>query len=210
MFKPYFTISKAANAQYIEKKSRFIGYISPIKSKDEANSFIKSIKEKHKDARHNVSAYSLYKGGILHCSDDGEPQGTAGVPVLEVLKKEEVFDVCVVVTRYFGGVLLGGGGLVRAYSHTCKLALDAAEIVVQTPCEELVVILEYPMLDKINYILPKFNPRNAEYDYGEKVKIKMIVKAEDANDLKKELQSYSFDKIKVNSEGQKMMPYPIK
>ncbi|MBO4353463.1 MAG: YigZ family protein, partial [Clostridia bacterium] len=119
------TVGKAASAEIVEKKSVFIGYAAPVSSEAEAREFVASIKKKHADARHNVSAY-IVSGGIMHSSDDGEPSGTAGVPVLEVIKKSGVINTVVVVTRYFGGILLGAGGLVRAYSAAAKAAIDAA------------------------------------------------------------------------------------
>ena len=105
----YFTISANAKASFIEKRSEFIGYIAPVRTNDEAVAFINSIKAEHRKAKHNVYAYILREDNISRYSDDGEPQGTAGVPVLDVLKKRDLTDVCVVVTRYFGGILLGGG-----------------------------------------------------------------------------------------------------
>ncbi len=124
----YKTVKAFASASFIEKKSEFIGYISPVRTNDEAVAFINSIKAENRKARHNVYAYILRDSNITRYSDDGEPQGTGGVPVLEVLQKEGLYDVCVVVTRYFGGILLGTGGLTRAYSKGCKLAIEAAQI----------------------------------------------------------------------------------
>ena len=122
----YKTVKNDANAEFIEKKSRFIGYCRPVKSQDEAVNFINEIRSIHRQATHNVYAYILREDNIMRYSDDGEPAGTAGVPVLEVLKKENLTDIAVVVTRYFGGVLLGAGGLVRAYGKSAKLGVDAA------------------------------------------------------------------------------------
>ena len=122
----YTTIKGFATNSFIEKKSEFIGYNTPVKTNQEAVDFINEIKSQNRKAKHNVYAYILRDNNITRYSDDGEPQGTAGMPVLDVLQKENLTDVCVVVTRYFGGILLGGGGLVRAYSHACKLADDAS------------------------------------------------------------------------------------
>ena len=122
----YLTVSEPAEASFIEKCSEFIGYISPVSTSEEAVDFINGIKARHRKAKHNVYAYILRQDNISRYSDDGEPQGTAGMPVLEVLRKRGLTDICVVVTRYFGGILLGGGGLVRAYSHAASLACDAA------------------------------------------------------------------------------------
>ena len=125
----YKTVTMDTSDEFVEKRSRFIGYIRPVKTEEEAIAFINQIKSKHWDATHNVYAYCLREGQVKRYSDDGEPQGTAGIPTLDVLLKSEVTDVVVVTTRYFGGILLGGGGLVRAYSHAASLALAKAQVV---------------------------------------------------------------------------------
>ena len=119
----YRTIRAAASAEFVEKRSRFIGYISPVTTQQDAIAFIDSIKSKHWDATHNVPAYIIRDGNICRFSDDGEPQGTAGMPILEVLRHENLTDCVCVVTRYFGGILLGAGGLCRAYTKAAKDAL---------------------------------------------------------------------------------------
>ena len=145
----YFTISQPAEASFIEKRSEFIGCIAPVSTNDEAVEFINSIKSKHRKAKHNVYAYILRKDNISRYSDDGEPQGTAGVPVLDVLKKRGLTDVCVVVTRYFGGILLGGGGLVRAYSHAAAIACDAAHIMNMCVCKKIKIECDYSLSDSV-------------------------------------------------------------
>ncbi len=139
----YKTIKEASSDEFIVKKSRFIGYVKPVKTQEEALEFISEIKTKHWDATHNVYAYTLRDGGVRRFSDDGEPQGTAGIPSLDVLLKEEVVDCCVVVTRYFGGIMLGAGGLVRAYSHGAKIALDAGGIITMSLCKIVRVKTDY-------------------------------------------------------------------
>lgn len=139
----YKTIKEASSDEFIVKKSRFIGYVKPVKTQEEALEFIGEIKAKHWDATHNVYAYCLRDGGVRRFSDDGEPQGTAGIPSLDVLLKEEVVDCCVVVTRYFGGIMLGAGGLVRAYSHGAKIALDAGGIITMSLCKIVRVKTDY-------------------------------------------------------------------
>lgn len=139
----YKTIKEASSDEFIVKKSRFIGYVRPVKTQEEALEFISEIKTKHWDATHNVYAYTLRDGGVRRFSDDGEPQGTAGIPSLDVLLKEEVVDCCVVVTRYFGGIMLGAGGLVRAYSHGAKIALDAGGIITMSLCKIVRVKTDY-------------------------------------------------------------------
>ena len=123
------TVEHEGSEEFEERKSLFIGHAIPIKSADEALEFIKQKKREYADATHNVFAYILEDGRIAKYSDDGEPQGTAGMPVLDTIKKCNVDGVCVVVTRYFGGILLGAGGLVRAYAHAAKLALESANII---------------------------------------------------------------------------------
>ena len=125
----YTTLANTASVEYEIKKSIFIGYATPAKEEEAAQLFIRNIKHKHSDATHNVYGYYIKSGIIARYSDDGEPQGTAGMPVLDVIRKCGADDVCVVVTRYFGGTQLGAGGLVRAYSHTASLAIVAAGIV---------------------------------------------------------------------------------
>ena len=126
----YKTLHEFGMDEIIIEKSTFIGYAKPIKTEEEAIEFINEIKKKHKDATHNVWAYTVGKTmNIQRYSDDGEPQGTAGIPTLEVIKKEDLRDVVVVVTRYFGGVKLGAGGLVRAYTKGAKIGIDAAKVI---------------------------------------------------------------------------------
>lgn len=139
----YRTIKNESSDEFIEKKSRFIGYVRPVKTQQEALDFISEIKSKHWDATHNVYAYVLREGGVRRFSDDGEPQGTAGIPSLDVLLKEDVTDCCVVVTRYFGGIMLGAGGLVRAYSHGAKIALTAGGIITMSLCKIVRVKSDY-------------------------------------------------------------------
>ena len=124
----YVTIGKEGSATLVEKKSEFIGYAAHVENESEALDFIAKIKHRHSDARHNVYAYVLKKNNIMRYSDDGEPQGTAGMPVLDVIRKTGFTDAVIVVTRYFGGILLGTGGLVRAYSASAKLAVEDAGI----------------------------------------------------------------------------------
>lgn len=149
----YKTVKQSASDEFTEKRSRFIGYVCPVKTQAEATAFIAEIQKKHWDAKHNVYAYILREGGIKRYSDDGEPQGTAGVPVLDVLEKSGVCDAVVVVTRYFGGILLGGGGLVRAYSHAAHLALEAGKIITMGLCAILKIRADYAFHAKLlNFI----------------------------------------------------------
>ena len=183
----YFTISANAKASFIEKRSEFIGYIAPVKTNNEAVAFINSIKAEHRKAKHNVYAYILRNDNISRYSDDGEPQGTAGVPVLDVLQKRGLTDVCVVVTRYFGGILLGGGGLVRAYSHAASLACDAAHIRNMCLCHRIRITADYGMYGKISYLLPNFDTITVNSDFGSDVVLEVLVLTEKLEALKKEI-----------------------
>lgn len=183
----YSTIYAKAEASFTEKKSDFIGYIAPVKTPDEAVSFINEIREKHRKATHNVYAYILRDNNISRYSDDGEPQGTAGVPVLDVLQKEGLTDVCCVVTRYFGGILLGGGGLVRAYSHSAKIAVDAAQRMIMCSCFKVDFSVDYNLYGKITYILPEFEVKILDTVFETDVKIYLFIKSEKYDDFEKKL-----------------------
>lgn len=151
----YRTAAKEAAAEFTERRSRFIGYVKPVATEGQAQDFLREIRAAHWDASHNVYAYSLREGGVRRYSDDGEPQGTAGVPVLDVLLKSGVTDAAVVVTRYFGGVLLGAGGLVRAYSHAASLALQAAGAAVMRPCLTVEVVCGYGQYGRVAALIPE-------------------------------------------------------
>lgn len=183
----YFTISSPVEASFIEKRSEFIGYISPVRTNDEAVGFINSVKANHRKAKHNVYAYILRDSNISRYSDDGEPQGTAGIPVLDVLRKRELTDVCIVVTRYFGGILLGGGGLVRAYTHAASIACDAAHIMNMCLCRRMQITADYNMYGKIIYILPEYDTITLNSDFSGNVTMEILVLSEKADELTKKL-----------------------
>lgn len=175
--KEYVTIQGPAQDEFVERKSRFIGYIAPVETEEEAQQFIASIKAQRRDATHNTFAYIL-RSGAKRYSDDGEPQGTAGVPMLDCLEKEGLTDVAVVVTRYFGGILLGAGGLVRAYSHGCKIAVDAAQRKVMCPCVLCRMEMDYSMYGKVNYLLPQYQMVVQSTDFGAAVQMEVLFKAD--------------------------------
>lgn len=193
----YSTINGFAEASFIERKSEFIGYIKHVETNDEAVDFINEIRAKHRKATHNVYAYILREGSTSRYSDDGEPQGTAGVPVLDVLQKERLTDICCVVTRYFGGILLGGGGLVRAYSHSAKIAVEAAERHIMCRCFPIDVTVDYNLYGKINYILPEFEVKLLDTLFASDVTIKMLVKLDYIDKLKKELTDITNGNISI-------------
>ncbi|MBR4728522.1 MAG: YigZ family protein [Clostridia bacterium] len=154
MTEQYKTVRAAAQAEFIVKKSRFIGYISPVTTSAEALEFIAKISKRHWDATHNVYAYVIRNEGVKRYSDDGEPQGTAGIPTLDVLEKQGLTDCAVVVTRYFGGVMLGAGGLVRAYSHGAAIAVEAGGVVTRAVCARLTVTCDYTFYGRLAALVP--------------------------------------------------------
>ncbi|MDK2586413.1 YigZ family protein [Romboutsia sedimentorum] len=146
----YKTLHEFGTDKITIDKSTFIGYAKPIKSEEEAIEFINEIKKKHKDARHNVWSYTVGKNmNIQRYSDDGEPQGTAGIPTLEVIKKEDLRDVVIVVTRYFGGIKLGAGGLVRAYTKGAKIGIEAGQVIQKVLYREVSIKIDYTQLGKV-------------------------------------------------------------
>lgn len=191
----YKTIKEYNSDEYIVKRSRFIGYAKPVTTVEEANSFIAEIKSKHWDATHNVYAYILREGGVKRYSDDGEPQGTAGVPVLDVLEKEGLVDVCVVVTRYFGGILLGGGGLVRAYSHSAKIGVDSAKIITMAHCLDLEVQCDYTFYGKLTDFLSREDTVILDTEYTDNVKVVFRIKSENKENIEAKIVDLSNGKV---------------
>ncbi len=179
----YTTLEGVGQAEFVEKKSVFIGHAMPVRSEEEAQAFIKEKKNAYADARHNVWAYMMKGEIVARYSDDGEPQGTAGVPVLDTIRKSGVTDAVVVVTRYFGGILLGAGGLVRAYSHTAKLALEAAHIITYEQYTELSLECSYSDYQRYLPELPRFGAVIDDTQFTERVKILFAVKSTLSEDV---------------------------
>lgn len=186
----YTTIYEEAQASFTEKKSEFIGHIAPVSTADEAVAFINRIKAENRKARHNVYAYVLREGNVSRYSDDGEPQGTGGVPVLDVINKSGLIDVCVVVTRYFGGILLGASGLTRAYSQGCSMAVNAARKMKMCECSRISFSCDYTLYGKVNYALPEYGVIMEKEDFADSVALAFLVKSELADKLKNSLRIY--------------------
>ena len=176
----YRTVLQRGSDEFIIHKSRFIGHGAPVRSEEEALDFLADVRRTHKDASHNCYAYIVGRNaGIARYSDDGEPSGTAGAPIIEVIKAQGVVDVCVVVTRYFGGILLGAGGLIRAYAQGSKTALNAARVVVMHKTHRYLFDADYAMVGKLDYFL-KFQPvRVNGRDFAENVTYDVSVKQAD-------------------------------
>jgi uncharacterized YigZ family protein len=199
--KLYITIKGRAEARFEEKKSVFIGYACHVESEEEALSFVKEIKEKHRDATHNCYGYVM-KGGILcRYSDDGEPQGTAGKPILDMLVKSGVDDVCVVVTRYFGGTLLGTGGLVHAYSLGAKMAVEAAGIVQFENYVVFKVTASYSDYQKISFELERCDAIVDSTDYADNVTVHFAVKEQLADGISRKITEITSGKNEATRLG---------
>ena len=173
---------------YEIQKSKFITHLRHVETEEEARGFVQTMKKKYFDARHNCSAYILGETADKQKSnDDGEPGGTAGNPILEAIKKNELTNIVVVVTRYFGGIKLGAGGLIRAYSHAAILGIEAAAILAMTPFQQLHVTISYDMLAAIEHWMRQSKIRSREADYAENVTLHLLIPPAEMERIKTEL-----------------------
>ncbi len=208
MMKEYKTLLKEASDEVIINKSRFIGYASPVTTVEEALAFLDRIRQKHRDATHNCYAYIIgQNAGVMRYSDDGEPSGTAGMPIIEVMKARGVVDCAVVVTRYFGGILLGAGGLVRAYSHTCALALNAARVCQMHPTEKWMFEVAYPLWDKVQHALKGLPARLEGTEFTTAVAFELSVKVADSEAVRSELTRVTDGRIESLLEEEGYSPW---
>lgn len=199
----YRVVYQAGSGEYEEKKSRFIANVVPVSSEEDATAFIDSIRKKYYDARHNCTAFIIGRNRELtRCSDDGEPSGTAGKPILEVLLSEGVTNVAVVVTRYFGGTLLGTGGLVRAYTQATKEGLADAGIATMRYGKELTIGIDYTDMGKIQYILGSRQIEIAQSRYTENVEFDIRIPAEAVGALTKELTEATAARARIETTGE--------
>lgn len=188
MLPEYKTVYRGGEGEITEKKSRFIANVVPVSSEEEAVEFIESMRKKYWDARHNCYAYVIgERGEIQRFSDDGEPGGTAGKPILEVLMGEGVSNAAIVVTRYFGGTLLGTGGLVRAYGASAKAGLAASEVITKIPGMRLSITTDYTGLGKIQYLLGQRGITVLDTAYTDKVEMEALVSLEEEEAVKAEI-----------------------
>ena len=193
----YKTIRGDASAELIEKRSRFIGYAKPVTSQDEAVAFINEIKSKHWDATHNVYAYVIRSEGVSRYSDDNEPQGTAGIPTLDAIRKRDITDCVIVVTRYFGGTLLGAGGLVRAYSAAAKAAIDAAGEREMTLCSVCSLSCSYTLYGKMPSLIARFSGKIDDTQFADEVSLSFHLPEDSLNAFNKALSEESAGKYQV-------------
>ena len=206
---PYKTLKQRADDQFIVNKSRFIGYAAPCQSEEEALAFLKQIREKHKDATHNCYAYIIGRNmGIMRYNDDGEPGGTAGMPIIETMKKVGVTDCCVVVTRYFGGILLGAGGLVRAYRKGCVVALNAAQVVNMIPSTRFLMEVPYPMWDKVRYAMKDMPLQMEDTAFSTAVEATVLVRTEDLESVQMKLTQVTDAKAEFLIVDESFYPWP--
>ena len=199
----YTTLAGEGVDEFEEKRSLFIGQAKHVTTEEEAQEFVKQKKKEYSDATHNCWAYLLKGGIIARYSDDGEPQGTAGVPMLEAIRKSGVCDCVVVVTRYFGGVLLGAGGLVRAYSHGTKIALDAAKIVTYEKYIEFKLECTYSDYQRYSVVLPTFEAIIDDTDFSDRVVIRFAVKETRTASLSDKITEMSGGRDKVERIGER-------
>ena len=172
----YDTVAAFAEDEFIEKRSRFICAVTPVKTPVEAANFIKFQKEQHRDARHTVWAYLLHESDAMRYSDDGEPQGTGGQPVLEVIKRAGLRNVCVAITRYFGGILLGAGGLTRAYSNGAGLAIAAAKKVTMTTGVLFEITTDYSQYQRMNQLMLSYDIKLLDSSFERAVSMNLLIK----------------------------------
>lgn len=188
---PYQTLHGPAEASITEKKSEFIAAVAPVRTEEEALAFLEAVRAKHRTARHNVYAYLLREGGRIRYSDDGEPAKTAGLPVLEVLQHAGLTDVICVVTRYFGGILLGTGGLVRAYTAAATAALAGARRVSVTPCVRMTVALDYSLYDRALLLAAAAGAKTEDVQYSDRVTLRLLLADGLQQDLAEKLSELS-------------------
>ncbi len=204
----YFIPTKASEATFVEKRSEFIGHVWPVESEEEARGHIEFMKKKYHDARHNCWCY-IVKDGPVRYSDDGEPQGTAGQPMLGVFQKEGVTNVCCVVTRYFGGILLGAGGLVRAYTQSAKDALDAAGISVVRRWVELAVDCPYNFFERVKNEVAALDGVVGDVEYAAGLTVHALMPEERAEEFAARMVELSAGTFEAIELGETFKAVPV-
>lgn len=202
----YRTIFQFGRDEIIIKKSRFIGYAMPCETEKEAIEFIRQINEIHKQATHNCYAYCIGQNfGIQRYSDDGEPQGTAGVPILEVMKKENITNAAIVVTRYFGGIKLGASGLIRAYTEGAKIALDQSKPVIKRPFRRVKVRVDYPLIGRIDYEIIQAQYFELNREYLEDVRIEFYIREDELEAFRENFMEWTGGTVQMEEYEQEWL-----
>ena len=192
----FFEVFKGGQGEIVEKKSRFIATVFPISNENEAIDIIEQMKKKYWDARHNCYAYVCgVNNEVARFSDDGEPSQTAGKPMLDIILSENLKNILVVVTRYFGGILLGGGGLVRAYSHSAKIGVDSAKIITMAHCLDMAVECDYTFYGKLTDFLSREETVILDTEYTDNVKVIFRIKSENKDNINAKLTDLSNGKV---------------
>ena len=197
----YVTLGKDGVASLEVKKSEFIGYAAHVTTEADARAFVDKIRKKHADARHNVYAYCLSENNIMRYSDDGEPQGTAGLPVLDILRKGGITDAVIVVTRYFGGILLGTGGLVHAYSAAAKAAVEDAGRASFVNYDEYSLTMSYPLYQKVPNLFKNYPLIVDATDFGGEVEIQIAIKEGYFAKLEEAINEVGAGKVRIQHKG---------
>lgn len=203
----YLTVFSENQTEYVEKRSRFIATLRHCETETEVTQFLEEMRSKYWDARHNCFAYSLKGGKLCRFSDDGEPHGTAGKPMLDVIVGSGVTDIAVVVTRYFGGVLLGTGGLVRAYSKSVQEVLQSAEVVKMVPSAVLGVCCDYTDHGKLVNLITACGGNITDTQFAHNVTVEFCIKAEDVESFQKNLTETFSARLKFEVISEKLMPF---
>lgn len=206
----YFIPTAPSETEFVEKRSRFIGHVQPVETEEDARAFIEQMKKRYHDARHNCWCYLLREGGVVRYSDDGEPQGTAGQPMLGVFEKEEVTNLVCVVTRYFGGILLGAGGLVRAYTRSAKDALDAAGVSVVRRWVRVLVPCSYSLFERVRIETEQFGGVIEDTEYAADILLTVLVPEERAEEYAAHLLDVSAGTIETLTDGEVFQPVPVR
>lgn len=205
----YLTLGRSDMAVQIIQKSKFIGHACPAQSEEDALAFLAQIRQAHKTATHNCYAYLIGANqGIVRYSDDGEPGGTAGMPILEVLRAKKLTNCIVVVTRYFGGILLGAGGLVRAYSASAAAAVTQSGVVEMSPSDTLLIRVDYPVWDRVAYLLEHLPCKIQSTDYAADVSVHLLCKTANSQEICQKLIQKTDGRITPERIDQSYYPWP--
>lgn len=197
--KPYRVLTKGGQGEITEKKSRFIATLAEVEKEEEAAAFIEKIKKQYWDAKHHCSAFIIGRdGGLRRCSDDGEPQGTAGKPMLEVLEGSGIRNIAVVVTRYFGGTLLGTGGLIRAYTRAVQEGLSDCETALMRYGCRMAVTADYNTIGKILYILAQKGIEQEKAEYTDSVCLQVMIPEEETENVERELTEATGGRVRID------------
>lgn len=197
MIESYRTVAREAKDEFTEKKSVFIGHAKPIETEEQALEYIRRLNDEYRGAAHNCYAYITKERNIVRFSDNGEPQGTAGMPILEVIKREELCGIVIVVTRFFGGILLGAGGLVRAYSKAAKIAIDAAGITTFCQFTQFKIAIDYTLYNKILHDFEKYKVRCVDTVFDADIVLTLLVRNDRFEVYREYLNDLSGGKLQI-------------